>query len=89
MKSENNQNNMDIEDPKQDSSKRCHNMDPKHQKLLIGLIIFVASIVLIIGIVVGTSGTTGTTGIERMEGMLLTFPNSPYPCNLSFLKFHH
>ena len=78
---------MDIEDPKQDSSKRCcHNMNPKHQKLMIGAIIFVASIVLIIGIVIGTSGTTGTTRTTGMEGMLLTFPNSPYQCNLSFFE---
>ena len=63
MKSENNKNNMDIEDPKQDPSKRCHNMEPKHQKLMIGVISFVLVIVLIVGIVLGTSGTTGTAGI--------------------------
>ena len=33
MKSENNKSNMDIEDPKQDSSKLCHNMDPKHPEI--------------------------------------------------------
>ena len=70
MKSENNKSNMDIEDQKQDSSKRCHNMDPKHQKLLIGLVIFLAGSALIIGIVVGT---TGSTSSEMMEGMLCKF----------------
>ena len=58
---------MDIEDPKQNSSKGCHNMDPKHQKFLIGLVIFLAGSALIIGIVVGT------TGGKRIEGMLYKF----------------
>ena len=67
MKSENNKVNMDIEDPKQNLSKGCHNMDPKHQKFLIGLVIFLAGSALIIGIVVGT------TGGKRIEGMLYKF----------------
>ena len=66
--------NEDIEDPKQDSSKRCHNMDPKHQKLLIGLVIFLVGSALIIGIVVGTTGSTssiGTNGSERIEAEII------------------
>ena len=70
MKSENNKSNMDIEDPKQNSPKGCHNMDPKHQKLLIGLVICLAGSVLIIGIVVGT------TGSKRIEGMFCKFTQS-------------
>ena len=67
---------MDIEDPKQNSSKGCHNMDPKHQKLMIGLVIFLAGSALIIGIVVGTTGSTSGTGTnksKRIEGMLCKF----------------
>ena len=63
IKSESNKNNMDIEDPKQDSSKKCQMV--KDHKIIISILACSALIVIIIvAVVASLNNSNHPTGIN-------------------------